>query len=262
VAYNSILTGHKGLPLDSQGSAERRGAVALDWDGALRQGFLVTDWSRFIALRGQFDMTCAHLIDRELQAYYSGKLPYAHIVKSIPEIYAKGLTGQPVYEHNLAANEFILSDGFLDAISPVASYIFDTVNGLDGVSAYIISGGPRSVLAAFAQEVGIEDVYAMEVVADEGIYTGILKDNPASLARKKELVSRLQERASLILAVGDSESDKPMLDAAQFRITFGHHLANAWNADPFTLTLHHNVDDSDLVALSDFLLRVSKTWTG
>lgn len=260
--HESILVGRERLPVATKPRSGTSGAILLDWDGALRRGFLISDWAQFLASRKLFNTEVLRLLLQELTFFYEGKAAYDHIVVSIPTLYALGLEGQDVDAHEAIADEYIKSADFLDAITRPACYIFDLIGALPNVASYIISGGPGSVLAPFARKVGITEVYAVESEIQNGVFTGLLVDNPATLDRKKELVSLVRTRQFILLAAGDSESDRPMLDAAQYRVTFGNELAHAWACDPNTLTLHHLVGAKDLAALSSFLVGVSKTWNG
>lgn len=70
-------------------------------------------------------------------------------------------------------------------------------------------------------------------------YDGTVTDNPGLAARKSAVVRSLIEAGrEIVLAVGDSESDEPLWEAAPYRIIVGERVRpDQWDADK-TLVIH------------------------
>ena len=88
----------------------------------------------------------------------------------------------------------------------------------------------------------------------DGRFTGELELNPAEQTAKERIISTALEDATVVLAVGDSEADLPMLEAAQAKIV----VDNDALLDDDEHTLHLRPDslgDGGWAALSAFLGR-------
>jgi phosphoserine phosphatase len=201
-------------------------------------------------------------MERELAEYHSGRASYARIAQTIPELYAQGLRNYSAPRHLEIATEYITSIMFLSSVFPVAHEFFNFITRSPRLRGVIISGGPSAVLTPYGELVGITDVRALEVEVRAGCFTGILIDNPAKFDRKESIISQINKTEVIVLAVGDSESDQPMLTQASYRVTFGDMLAREWENDLKTLALRHDASDDDPARLRSFLRGIEEQWAG
>ena len=74
------------------------------------------------------------------------------------------------------------------------------------------------------------------------------------MTRKQELITDYASRGIILLAAGDSESDKPMLTAATHRIVIGDSLAHEWQGERNTLALTSGDLDQNQTRMLDFFL--------
>jgi HAD superfamily phosphoserine phosphatase-like hydrolase len=234
--------------------AEAKQIIVLDWDGVLRPGFLVIDWAEHLKNQAAFPPENLRLMQDQLRGYHDKSLSYAEIAHTIPELYAKGLQGLKVDEHMTIATEYIASHEFLTSLTPLAGQLLRFVQKAPDVDTVIISGAPESVLRPFGESVGIHEVRAVRVQAEKNIFTGHVLDNPAIMDRKQELIARYSSQRRILLAVGDSESDQPMLIAADHRIAVGSILASEWQGKPNTLILPRgDLSERNVTEVESFL---------
>lgn len=211
--------------------------IMLDWDGVLRTGLLVVDWAEYLADRKAFSQGTAKAMSRQLASYRNREVSYAEITESIPALYGIGLKGYPAKGHMRLAADYVQSEDFLSAFTPLAATLLAFAEKDPCIFSIIISGAPAAVLNEFAALAPVDEVWAVNVEVADDVFTGIVLDNPATLTRKMELVNNYFARGHIVLAAGDSESDQPMLTAASHRIVIGRALADEWHGDPNTLTL-------------------------
>ncbi|GAB3439295.1 hypothetical protein GCM10027436_21300 [Actinophytocola sediminis] len=101
--------------------------------------------------------------------------------------------------------------------------LFGFVDGLHrflrqhDVEIVVISGAPAEVLAAYREIFGWRAAFGVVIGERGGAYTGKLARNPAGAGEKKRLVRQVSA-ANALLAIGDSESDVPLFDAATCKI--------------------------------------------
>jgi phosphoserine phosphatase len=160
------------------------GVVALDWDGALRQGFLIADWSEFLLGHSEIDPAAVVSITQQLAEYDSHLLSYSSIAQGIPRLYASGVQGRSASRHQHLARSYIETEAFRSRMSPAAAKLFEFLARTPNVMGVIVSGGPDSVLRPFAENVGIVKVYAVELEQKRDTFTGLVLDNPAVAERK------------------------------------------------------------------------------
>lgn len=88
----------------------------------------------------------------------------------------------------------------------------------------------------------------------DGLYTGELERNPAEQTAKDHIISTALEDARVVLAIGDSKADIPMLEMAEARIVVGNDAL--FSDDQATLHLSpDSTSDGGIAAMRAFMLR-------
>lgn len=223
----------------------------LDWDGSLHRGLTLRDWTHYLSGRGLLPETIAEAIEERYVAYEAGELPYRRLATETPELYARGLEGVAQAELQADARSYVNQD--IKALFPFARTLLESLVGR-GIETVVVSGSPVETLARHQELLPIRRQYGIAVVVNDGVYTGDLELNPAEQTAKARVISTAVEGASVVLGVGDTEADVPMLEMAEARIVVENDALFA--DDPATLHLSpDSTDDGGLAALEEFLIR-------
>jgi phosphoserine phosphatase len=235
-------------PTPGQERTPRRVAL-LDWDGSLHRGLTLRDWTHYLGERDLLPDAIVDAIEERFAAYDRGELPYRRLAKETPELYARGLEGVPRRELRAHARPYVERD--VRALYPFSRVLLESLVERD-IESLVISGSPIETLAVHQEVLPIRRYWGITVAVREGTYTGELELNPAEQAAKDRLISTVVEGTTVVLAVGDSEADLPMLEMARSRIVVDN---DALLADD-EATLHLSPDSMDgggLAALAAFI---------
>lgn len=108
-------------------------------------------------------------------------------------------------------------------ITPGAERLISTLKGI-GYKTAIISGGFQYFGKYLQNKLGIDHVYANELVIRDGKVTGDVGDDIVDGKRKAELLKSIAQRENIrleqVIAVGDGANDLPMLAIAGLGIAF------------------------------------------
>ena len=184
--------------------------VLCDWDNTLRKGFTVLAWARFLAGQGLFgtlqDMRNLHAKFRR------GSLTYEQFCKAMAVAYADGLAGRTQAEVLESGAAFIRSDirRIFKFVRPLWSY-FDTKQ----FKVVVLSGAPEEALTLYASAVGFELGGALRLETAKGLYTGKVVENCGLAVEKTAAVRRVSRSNDIVAALGDANSDRPLLNAAR-----------------------------------------------
>ena len=221
---------------------QKRDVVLADWDNTLRAGFTVTAWTEFLAGRGLFSAlpTILQRFDRFLN---DRSADYEVFCKDMEIAYAAGLAGQPGEEVAAAAASFVAADSknIFRFVRPLCEYFADRQ-----LSIIVISGAPEEPLKQYARTLGFELGGALRLEVRDGFYTGQVIENCGLSKIKSEAVSRVSAENDGVVALADSLSDMPLLDAARCRFVVGGAPHHAVPVGPNLLSFASD-DDPDLV---------------
>jgi phosphoserine phosphatase len=184
--------------------------VVADWDNTMREGFTMGDWTSFLAKRGNFPETLARSIETDMEGYSRKAISYEELAQRVTSKYAEGLLGESQEVISRAAHEFVDADQQLFGfVRPLTDFLRAC-----GVPLVLISGCPREPLVAYQQALGVSRIYALTLEVMNGVYTGKLHLNPTLGNEKSHIVEALVRDSEIILALGDSKADLPLLEAA------------------------------------------------
>lgn len=194
----------------------------LDLDNTLRVGWTVRPWLAFLSRDGwQGAGACLEAIQVQLDQYSMGKIGHDDLVDLCAGAYAKMATGKRAVELEDAAEVFVKNyenDALHDFVLPLISSLKNR-----GVAPVIVSGAPAELVKFYADRLNVEEYYGMVLGVDEdGIYDGRIVANTGITDVKRSIVRRIRNTGrGAIIAVGDSDSDIPLWDAAEYKIIVG-----------------------------------------
>jgi phosphoserine phosphatase len=190
----------------------------------------------FLYRHGEFAKSAVAHTQRLVEEYRTDRIPYSYLADEAPRAYARGLAGLDVLRHEELANSFVRSPSFHSRLTNLGELIFSEVSLSESVSGVIITGAPTAVLEAYAPR-GVSDIFGVEVEVARGRFTGALLSNPASRSRKNEILLTELSGVRIAVALGDSSSDIPMLEASANRIVVGSDLSQEFGEHDRTLLL-------------------------
>lgn len=219
-----------------------RPIALMDWDNTLRPGFTILDWSSYLASKHLFNKRYLRDLFDAISDYGAGKVSYLELSERAPELYALGLHGSNVAAVAGCASEFVEND---------RHSLFSFTSGLheflrrQQIEAIVISGAPIEVLHAYQKRFGWSAIFGVRVEVADGIYSASLTSNPAGAVAKETIVHQLGSDRKVLLAIGDSESDVPLLDAAQYKIVVDSDGVIADSTD--VLRIKSDVSEAELL---------------
>ena len=187
----------------------RRRVVLADWDNTLCKGFTLSSWAEFLAARHLFGAVLAvrDLLDR----FKHGSFSYEEFCRRMADAYAEGLAGQSREELLAAAASFIRVDN--SRLFPFVSALWAYFNE-QNLKVIVLTGAPEEPTKHYADAVGFELGGALRLEVKSGFYTGAIIENCGLYDAKKAAVRRVAQDDNVVIALGDSVSDLPLLESA------------------------------------------------
>ena len=199
--------------------------AVLDLDNTLAEGWIMVGWLRTLAEAGLGDARHgANELDHLFTAYRSDP-EYGHdrLAREAARIYAASMSGvESKLTEPLATalvSDYLASGG---NVFPSTTRL---ISGLRdrGIRPVLITGAPSEVVSELATELGIGSVFPLTLEQRDGRFTGAVEFNHGLSTAKRKVCRDLREAhdCNLLVAVGDSEGDRPMWDAAEVSIRVG-----------------------------------------
>ena len=194
--------------------AAKQNVALLDWDNTLRKGFMLVDWSRYLRLHEVMDETSTGTIEQTFESHYNGEIDYAFAIIRSAQIYATGLCGVSVEATRRLAVSFIEQYQKLYEYAPV---LIGRLRD-NGVKPIVVSGSPDVVLAPYAINLDFDLALGLSLRADDTgtTWSKVIAVNGGTEQAKRNKVVDLMREYNVILAIGDSPADIPLLEAASF----------------------------------------------
>lgn len=194
----------------------RRPAAIFDWDETLHRGITLLPWVKFLRQRLAFPPNRVTLIQELFDQLGSGMLPYEMFADQVVTEYARGLAGTPSADIDRLAGEFVDFDQ--DCLLP---FVLPTLKMLQAhdIVAIVVSGCPQEILNHYCSRLGLNAAHGLLLRRHrDGTYSGETAMNTA-LERHKEIVmNHLSSTYDILIAVGDTSSDWPLLKRAKMPI--------------------------------------------
>jgi phosphoserine phosphatase len=192
----------------------KEAAALLDWDGTLRNGYEIVDWTNFLDESGKFDHEIADRQRELVSNYLAGIITYSQAVFDVGVIYAEGLAGQKVEDTLVLATQFAKNDKAIFDFTPALFGILLKNN----IKIALISNTPQPLLDEYKKHFGLSEVYGLQVGERAGSWTNQVIMNPGLSQVKRKIVAELVNRYNIILGMGDTHEDAPLLESARIRL--------------------------------------------
>jgi phosphoserine phosphatase len=223
----------------------KRKVVLVDWDNTLRRSYTVLAWTEFLAGRGLF--STRHTILERWDHFHAAKsYKYEVFCRDMADAYAAGLAGQTREVVLAAAAAFVDADmeNIFRFVRPLCELFAE-----QHMAVIVISGAPEVPLAQYASALGLEIGGALCLESQEGRYTGRWLENCGLSASKQDAVARVSASSDVVMAFGDSDSDMPLLAAAQFRFLVRGATHHSVPNDPSLCEFDSDSDPSVVLAM-------------
>lgn len=194
-------------------TAGPRRVAVLDWDNSLHLGFTMGPWMHALA-RDPHERATADRFDAALADYEAGRMPYDAFALLAEELYTALMDGRWAADVEAVAERLVPVDPLRPGTPELIAALLAS-----GIDPILISGAPIEVLRAHAHALGIApgDVTGWTLERDGDRYVGRLAGgNTARGGSKAQIVAALVAAgADVVLGVGDSSADAPLVDAAR-----------------------------------------------
>lgn len=194
-------------------------AVALfDWDGTLHQRATIRAFAGFLVERGLLDEAVDDEMEVAYLEYQSGVSTHDVLVERVVGAYAAAMAGHAVGAIEEQAEAFVQVDA--RSLRPFAVGLLERVARM-GIEPIIISGSPEVVLRHHALRLPIRQLFGVLLDEREGRYVGTVAHNTGLAREKAATVRAIAASRPVVLALGDSRSDLPLLHAARLPVLVG-----------------------------------------
>jgi HAD superfamily phosphoserine phosphatase-like hydrolase len=180
----------------------------LDWDGTLREGYVILQWTQYLARKGEIPKRFVEAMEKCFE--YED---YEQMAECVVETYASSQKGLRVADVDRLAIAFAESNpGTFAFAAPLIKYL-----RRKKIEPIVITGSPNTVVKHLAKKIGVHRCYGLELKIDRsGAFVGTYEFNMAIEKNKRMLVKRLEtEFRDVRLALGNSGSDGPLLEVAR-----------------------------------------------
>lgn len=197
----------------------------FDWDNTVRKGYTLLSWVDYLTKKDIIDSELKKRLSAFDRDYRRGVITHDQYAVLACAEYARALEGIPVDVISRILAEYMSEDKKL--LFHRVSRLFDMLYRSQ-VDTFIISGAPTVILNEYKDTFNIKEVFGFTEEAVSGRFTGNVLCNYGFDKGKTvgELISAYG--CAPLLAFGDSESDTPMLDKAEYSFCIGNRL-NKYN---------------------------------
>lgn len=175
-------------------------------------------WVWFLLAQRHFSLLSLVRLVRIRLAYARGRLAYDEFSRRAAQAYAEGIAGRSVAATQRLARQFVEADR-----RRLFGFVPELVTALDerGVAIMVVSGAPQVLLDEYRAVVQFDRGYGLVVEETDGVWQAAPQPSPAMRAVKQACVDDMRDGGyDILLAVGDSEADVPLLLAAAIRLRF------------------------------------------
>ena len=129
-------------------------------------------------------------------------------------IYAEGLAGQKVKDTLALATRFAKNDKAMFDFTPALFRILLKKN----IKIVLISNTPQLLLDEYKKQFKLTEVHGLQVREQAGSWVNHVIMNPGLSEVKRRIVEELVNKYNIVLGMGDTHEDAPLLEAAKIRL--------------------------------------------
>lgn len=198
--------------------------AVFDIDGTIFRSSLVIELSHALVEQGIFPQAAKKEIAKEYLAWLDRKGSYEAYINKVVKIYVKYIKGKDFYSVNTIAQKVITYQK-----DRVYRFTRDLIKNLKKQNYFLvaISGSPSYIVSAYAKAIGFNLFFGTELEVKSGKFTGqiVSLDSAFNKAKVvKDLAKKYAINLKQSLAVGDTESDIPMLSLVGRPIAFNPNM--------------------------------------
>lgn len=191
-------------------------SVLADWDNTLAGGWTVFPWLRHLSNLGLVEQEWILRVEFLRRQHTESRLAHDDLARRIGALYQASVAAASLADLESAGRSFISTAA--DALRPWAPDLLAGITARGG-ETLVISGAPYEALAALVSTLPIGRTYFFQQrLTDEDPCSRL--SGPGDATSKRRIVESLRP-ANVLLALGDSESDEPLLRVARLRVVVG-----------------------------------------
>lgn len=199
----------------------------LDFDGTLREGWTLSAVLEDLALGHEPAARALRHFGVAAHRYRSGRISHDDLVL----LAESELSGALLGLSRRLVRDSLRKVGVMSAeeLYPFVDPLMKGLRSFD-VELYVVTGAPSVAVQSALGRFGPLNTIGLDLRSDdEGRWE--VTSNPGGSEHKRRIVDRLASRNDILLAIGDSASDLPMLEVAEIGVVVGEHM----DADPTTI---------------------------
>lgn len=230
--------------------------AVFDIDGTIFRSSLVIELSHALVDAKIFPSSARKEISKEYIAWLDRKGSYEAYIDKVVKIYARHITGQSYAKVKRVAQTVIAKQK-----DRVYRFTRDLIKKLKHQKYFLvaISGSPSYIVEKYARAIGFNLFFGTELEIISGKFTGRVASLDSAYNKSKIVKSLVKNYPSInlkqSLAVGDTDSDVPMLKLVGRPIAFNPNLQLAKTAKKYRWQIV--VERKDVVyGLTDFRLMI------
>ncbi len=211
----------KHISIPSQENKTKKKFAAFDIDGTIFRSSLFVELLDSMVCKNILSPQTKHLYQEKLKLWKSRRISYEDYIKSLIDYFHNNIKG--VFYGDFA-------DTAKEVVKNKNTYTYTyTTNLLEtlkdkGYFLVAISHSPKTILDLFCPQMGFDKIYGMVFeIDDKDLFTGKIADK-FMIFNKANIIHRVVEQNDLTMegsvAVGDTETDIPMLEMVETPICF------------------------------------------
>ncbi len=191
----------------------------LDWDSTLRKSATLFSWMTFMHKKGFLPAGALEEHDEIVSNYRAGKLTHDELSEEINAHYLRVIKGMKLEAYQKYLQEFLRSD--IGPRIPTTVVITDWLKR-NAIDIIVVSGSPLRIIRNHFDWMGVKRAFALEEGVTDGCFNGQKLSDGGSDKSKIVQACLATYHEEPILAMGDSMSDYPLIQAAKLSIMVGN----------------------------------------
>ncbi len=220
-----VPEGTEGARFTTLPRTDRPRLALFDWDNTLHRGWTLEGWIEHLIDHGIVTREREPVWAERTHRYATGQIDHNQLAEEANGEYARALAGWSRDEAIPLVRRFVADTDHRQVYgwaAPLLRWLAD-----NGTRPVIVSGAPQEILTEHLVHLRLGDLEAHGLtltVDGAGRYAGGVAGNVGTDAAKQQLIEQLAQSAGpVVLGVGDSTSDLPLLRAARRQLIVGRH---------------------------------------
>lgn len=191
----------------------------LDWDNSLREKVTLFRWEDFLVQKGVISKRVITEREKYRLAFREGRMDHDRLSRECCLSFLRAAEGLPFDRYSELLEEYLPHDR--EDFAAYTPILFDWLK-THGIEPVVVSGAPRDVISRYFDEFGIRRAWAFDYEFRNGRLSSEFLGSGGHDKRDVVEACRREFGCDPILALGDSASDLPMLEAARCPLIAGN----------------------------------------